>query len=706
MIHCSVRLRYLGAALCAAVLAGRGAGGSAVAAGGTDTSIDSLARDVERTEAIRAVKNLQYAYTQYAQFGLWAELGSLFSQNGETIWGNEIVKGSAAIVKYHMDTFGGGKEGLPPGVVNSLFVEVPLVNLSVDGNRANARWYGFSMLGGGADARWESGTFENEYVKDNGVWRVSRLHFVPQFAGRYESGWRNVTNPLPLVPYHFKTEDEAGTPIPAPVGAALKTTATLASLERRIDTLNAEDQARNLQNAYGYYIDRKMWNDVTDLFTSDGVLEIGGVGIYHGAASVRRARERDGPTGLEQGQLNDHPLFDTMIAIAPEGTEARVRGLDLGMLGDFASARAQWSVSVFDNRFVRQDGVWKIRELRVFPLFKSDSSEGWGKSRIVEAPPAKAFAPDQPVPVADSGNDPIPAFLPNPVTGREVTYPTGTRVVAKERLLPPLAARASAAPLRGPAARLTEAARRLSLSTAYDGAMNITAAYTHYIDDGQWTSIGAIFAEHGGKEVPFNGYYFGPERIAHRPGATPAINSTNPGRGGWHWLLQPVITVASDGRSAKMRTRLFHPATGFNAGGGIEGGMYPNNPAVLEKGVWKLWSVTIDEPYFSAQFPFGWSRTPPSRPAPAPRTTTTPAPPPGNIVYPPDIPLSKLGERMQGFVGGTGDPIRWPGILIMWFHYKNPVSGRVPEHYWPNCGTCEYAPDTSMEKHGYTLPPS
>ena len=683
------------------LLAGRAAG----AADSGVTPVDTLARDVERAEAIRAVKNLQYAYTQYAQFGLWAELGSLFTDNGETIWGDETIKGPADIVKYNMNKLGGGKPGLPPGVVNSLFVEVPLVNLSVDGNSAKGRWYGFFMQGGGADARWESGTFENEYVKDKGVWKISRLHFVPQFAGPYETGWRNVTNPLPLVPYHFKTEDEAGTPIPAPVGAAPKTRATLASLEQRIDTLNAEDKARNLQNAYGYYIDRKMWDDVTDLFTSDGVLEIGGVGIYDGPASIRRALERDGPAGLKHGQLNDHPLFDTMIEIAPGGTEARVRGLDLGMLGDFTSARAQWSVSVFDNRFVKQDGVWKIREMRVFPLFKTDYYQGWGKSRIVDPAPAKEFAPDRPVPAADAGNDPVPAFLPNPVTGKEVSYPSGAKVVAKDRLLPPLPARAPAAPSGNMDARIAEAERKLAVSKAYDGAMNITAAYTHYIDDGQWTSIGAIFAEHGGKEVPFNGYYFGPERIAHRPGATPAVNSTSPGRGGWHWLLQPVITVASDGRSAKMRTRLFHPGTGFNAGGGIEGGMYPNNQAVLEKGAWKLWSVTIDEPYFSSQFPYGWSRTPPPRPAPAARPAATPAPPPGNVVYPPDIPLSKLGKRMEGFVGGTGEPVRWPGILIMWFHYKNPVSGRVPEHYWPNCGTCEYAPDTSMDKHGYMLPP-
>jgi len=79
---------------------------------------------------------------------------------------------------------------------------------------------------------------------------------------------------------------------------------------------------------------------------------------------------------------------------------------------------------------------------------------------------------------------------------------------------------------------------------------------------------------------------------------------------------------------------------------------------------------------------------------------------PGAVAYPPDIPLSLLGKRMEKFAGGTGETVRWPGILNMWFHYKNPVSGRVPEHYWPNCGTCEYAPGTSMDKYGYMLPPS
>jgi hypothetical protein len=41
----------------------------------------------------------------------------------------------------------------------------------------------------------------------------------------------------------------------------------------------------------------------------------------------------------------------------------------------------------------------------------------------------------------------------------------------------------------------------------------------------------------------------------------------------------------------------------------------------------------------------------------------------------------------------------------MWFHYRNPVSGRVPERYWPDCVPAELRPDTRMTAHGYQMPP-
>src|SRR5215212_8455430 len=102
-----LRLACLGATLFAGSLALRAAG----AEDSGVSKVDTLARDLERAEAIRAVKNLQYAYTHYAQFGLWTELGALFADRGETVWGEEVVKGPAAIAQHNMTRVGGGKPG-------------------------------------------------------------------------------------------------------------------------------------------------------------------------------------------------------------------------------------------------------------------------------------------------------------------------------------------------------------------------------------------------------------------------------------------------------------------------------------------------------------------------------------------------------------------------------------------------------------------
>ena len=52
----------------------------------------------------------------------------------------------------------------------------------------------------------------------------------------------------------------------------------------------------NLQHAYGYYVDRKMWDDVADLFATDGTMEIGLQGVYagqheHPSRAERSARD-------------------------------------------------------------------------------------------------------------------------------------------------------------------------------------------------------------------------------------------------------------------------------------------------------------------------------------------------------------------------------------------------------------------------------
>src|SRR5262245_31202629 len=676
---------------------------------GAAERVHRLAQNVERAESVRAVKRLQEAYAQYSQFGLWTDMAALFADNAQLSYGKDNEQGRPAIQNYFVTTFGEGRQGLKPGALHTQMVLRPLINVSADGQSAKGRWWEFSMTGQhGVKAEWAAGIFENEYVRESGVWKISRMRYNPMFAGPYATGWRNVDADQKIVPYHF-TPDETGIPVPdlpaaamPPLDPKMDPATALAALEQRILAMNEEDKVRNLQNAYGYYMDRKMWDDVTDLFTSDGALAIANVGVYDGPRSIRRGLERSGPAGLAHGQLNDLMQLDMVVAIEPGGMEARSRGLEFGMLGEADKGTAFYTLAIFENRYVKQNDIWRIREMRIFPLIKTDYAQGWAKSQVVDPPPAKEHAPDRPVPASDvmtPGAIPV-FFASNPGTGKPVSLPSGSKIVGRDRLLTAPSAAKLAAPTGNLDARITEAERRLAVSKAWDGAENMSSAYGDYLDDLDYRKLAKLFALKGHKEIPFSGFYVGRESIAKRDATSPPPGSRPRATLPLHWRTQPVILVAHDGRSASIRSRLFQPGSSHTRAIGFGGGMY-HDQVVLEDGAWKLWSVTIDEHYFSSPtYEGGWS----SAKDPDPATTRRPAAPSND--YPPDIPLTKLGERERGFRGGTGDTIVWPAILPMWFHYKNPVSGRVPEHYWPDCITCMQYPETSMKNHCYLLPPS
>ncbi len=416
---------------------------------------------------------------------------------------------------------------------------------------------------------------------------------------------------------------------------------------------------------------------------------------------MRRWLESIGPAGLQHGQLNDRLQNDVIVTIAPGGHEAFARGIELGMLGEADQEKGWWEVATFHNRFVKEDGVWKIREMRRFVQMKTDIFLGWGRSRIVEPVPTGANAPDARAADAVAPGLAMPAFLGvHPVTGKAVKPAGSAKAVATRVLTGTIASGKTAS------VTLPEARRRLARSAAYDGIENVSAAYGFFIDDSNPAGWAGVMATKGFKETPFQGYHIGRDRlIAARVRGTPPLLQAGIS---YHWLMQPVVLVSDDGRSATGRFKLFQPRTGKTVGkagdffgASFWGGMY-HDRYVLEDGVWRIWELTLDEPYIT---PVAWKDGVWAKAKdPAPRPAGTPARPAANNANV-DIPMSALGRREQGFQGGTGTATPWPAILPMWFTYTNPVSGRVPEFHQPDCVLCALRPELNLERNGYQEPP-
>jgi SnoaL-like domain len=656
-----------------------------------------LSVEIQRAEDIRSVKKLQIFYAQYLQFGLWSQAASLFTDDAEMVYGTDKIRGRAAIGAYFSNKWGKGREGLPAGGLHALLEDCPVLNLSADGSTVKGRWHEFLMSGEfGGTARWEQGISENEYARERGVWKIARVSYYLETAGPYETGWVNADPEIKLVPFHY-TPVEAGTPIP-PIRPGIQipplrgnTRTALEALTRRIQTMNDEDRIANLHNAYGYYTDRKMWDDASDLFTDDGWLELADVGIYSGRKSIRRSYERLGQQGLQYGQMSNQLVFNLLVSVSADRPEADTRSVRFNMIGDYSAGTASLGIDVVESRYLKgTDGIWRIREMRVFPIMATDYYQGWAKSRLTTPPMSGIYAPDRPVPNGDRGTlteGAVPAFLfADPVTGKSVTPPAGSNIAGMGHLLP----RGSTTPpiLETPRdmdVAIADAERRLSLSVAYIAVDNISHALGNYIDDQQWHSLGLLFAKDGWRAKAAVAFCVGPdhaeecERNYDGVAALPRVSASG------HWLLQPVVDVAPDGKSAKMRHRLLHIDAAPESRG-FSDGMYPNNAAKLEDGVWKFDVAAPDQPYFSSpSFQDGWAHRPISPARPRQSSAKNAVDPLRN--FPPDVPRTSMPIRHHGSL--PGDTIVWPEIKPMWFAYRNPVSGRVPPLYCPDLKTCE-----------------
>lgn len=133
-----------------------------------------------------AIQRLQNMYGFYIDNRMWPELAELFAEDGASIEigrrGNYI--GKERIYRFLEDVLGGGRWGLlKDEIINHIQLQMVLT-LADDRQSAKARCraivQGNSPPGSGK-MLWSEGLYENEYVKEDGAWKIKRLWWVPTF---------------------------------------------------------------------------------------------------------------------------------------------------------------------------------------------------------------------------------------------------------------------------------------------------------------------------------------------------------------------------------------------------------------------------------------------------------------------------------------------------------------------------------------------
>ncbi len=200
-------------------------------------------------------------------------------------------------------------------------------------------------------------------------------------------------------------------------------TARLAQLEARTQRLDDQAAIEKLTRAYGYYVDKQLWNEIVPLFSDDARVEIAGRGVYRNAAGVDRLFRESmggGRIGLSSGGLFNHMILQGVVNVNDDGQTATGRWRAFVQIGQ-AQRFALWSEGTYENKYVKRNGVWQISDMHFYATYYTPYDQGWAKVTMPNNGPSRTAGPDEPQSVQYDvypGHYVPPFSYPNPVTGR------------------------------------------------------------------------------------------------------------------------------------------------------------------------------------------------------------------------------------------------------------------------------------------------
>ncbi len=429
--------------------------------------------------------------------------------------------------------------------------------------------------------------------------------------------------------------------------------ARLAALKSRIRSMAEETtyveaitRIQRLGRSFGYYTDKGYFGEAADLFTDDGTFQWGVDGVYQGKAHIRELLTRhgggslkDGP-GLPFGRLNLRMQLQPVVTVSADGNTAQARWREWGLLGEYKKS-ATWGDAIVEDDYVKDHEVWKIKARRYFLNFEAPYQGGWASLKPVsgnwQSAVAAAFPADAPAP---RQYPPFPAVFVPPYD-----YADGTLRAIQSRA--PFDSPARPDDALGRLEKLADA-KELQLARAHSvrAIENLQAMYGYYIDKGQWKRAAALFSRDGSYEFGQGGVYIGSPHV-ERALSLMGPEGLEAGQLNNYVMVQPIINVAADNRTAKARWR--SDVQLARGGKGRWGGGVYENEYVNDKGTWKFSKLHYYVTFWG-DYDQGWAAKPyPMDPA----STAIPPDRPPTVVY-------------QSF----------PKLQIVPFHYNNPVSGK------------------------------
>jgi hypothetical protein len=152
--------------------------------------VEFLEKKIRSLEDINEIKKLQRAYGFYLEHWMAEDLIDLFAEGPDTelLVAAGDYKGKESIRRF----FHHGVDNIEvrksnnPEFLHQVMQLSGVVDVNPDGKTAHGRWYGFGanafpVEGGKINPGWMNGVYEVDYVKQNEIWKLKKVHWCMTF---------------------------------------------------------------------------------------------------------------------------------------------------------------------------------------------------------------------------------------------------------------------------------------------------------------------------------------------------------------------------------------------------------------------------------------------------------------------------------------------------------------------------------------------
>jgi hypothetical protein len=155
-----------------------------------EAKVKDLEEQLMTVRDIQEIERLQRIYGYYLEHWMAEEIVNLFADGPDVglEWPEGKYLGKDGVRRYFT-----AMEQKNPEFMHQLMQLSPVIDVDPDGKGAKGRFFSYGAVsipkGGGVTQSYMSGTYENEYIKEDGKWKIKRITWHLNYIDKPGEGW-------------------------------------------------------------------------------------------------------------------------------------------------------------------------------------------------------------------------------------------------------------------------------------------------------------------------------------------------------------------------------------------------------------------------------------------------------------------------------------------------------------------------------------